>query len=296
VIAPSTLIELGSGFPDQAGYAEIERIHPSFGGEAASSAYVLARLGVAIRLNGTRLPDDSESRRVIDLLSGAGVDCSSVVLDGDTRVTEIVFAAAGERTVFGTYGRMLADRAWSRPSRDDIASSRIVCLDPFFGSESELAARWCQDEGVPYVTVDTEPDTEVARHADVLVISEEFAERTFDRVDYESIHSEYTRRCRGLVILTRGGRPLLFGRHGDPVRRRAPFEIAPRDTAGAGDSFRAGVIHGLLLGQCDDDLITTACAVAAMVCQTSPGVLLSPTPRDLEGFLRDRAGDAGDDV
>jgi sugar/nucleoside kinase (ribokinase family) len=293
-MAPSTLIELGDGFPDQAGYGEIERIHASFGGEAASSAYVLARLGVATRLSGTRLPDDAESRRVMDLLSGAGVDCSAVALDGNTPVTEIVFSAGGERTVFGTYGRMLADRAWSPPSRDAIASSRIVCLDPFFGDESALAARLCLDEDVPYVTVDTEPDTELARYAGVLVISEEFAERTFDRMDYESIHSQYTRRCRGLVIVTRGGRPLLFGRDGDPVRRRAPFEITPRDTAGAGDSFRAGVIHGLLLGQSDDDLITTACAVAAMVCETSPGVLHSPTSHELQDFLQDRADHSGD--
>jgi sugar/nucleoside kinase (ribokinase family) len=288
VIAPSTLIELDGRFPPEAGYAEIGSIHPSFGGEAAGSAYVLARLGVTTKLSGNRLGSDRASQRVIGLLSAAGVDCSTVARDADPPVTEIVFSTERERTVFGTYGKMRADQAWTEPSRDDIRSSRIVCLDPFFGDASDSAARWCREVGVPYVTVDANPDSEIARHAEALIISEEFAERTSDGGDPRDLLDTYLGRCRGLVILTRGSRPLFYGRPGGPPRQFAPFSVEARDTAGAGDSFRAGVIYGLLQQHSDERIVTTASAVAAIVCQASPGVLHSPTERQLEEFLEVR--------
>ncbi len=288
VIAPSTLIELDGGFPPEAGYAELGIIHPSLGGEAAGSAYVLARLGTTTKLSGNRLGPDRASQRVVGLLSAAGVDCSAVARDADPPVTEIVFSTERERTVFGTYRRMLADRSWTEPSRSDIRSSRIVCLDPFFGDASQSAAQLCREEGVPYVTVDTDPDSEIARHAEALIISGEFAERTFDAGGPSEILGRYLSRCRGLVILTQGSRPFFYGRPGGPPRQFAPFSVEARDTAGAGDSFRAGVIYGLLREHSDERVVTTASAVAAIVCQTSPGVLHSPTEQQLNEFLEAR--------
>lgn len=288
VLAPSTLIELEGGFPSEAGYGEIVAFHPSFGGEAAGGAYVLARLGIPTKLAGNRLANDGESRRVIATLSAAGVDCSAIALDDDPPVTEIVFSAAGERTVFGTYSRMLTDKSWSQPSRRDIESSRFVCLDPFFGDESRKASQWCREGQIPYVTVDTVPESDIARFAAALVISEEYANRTFDTAEPAEILAAYTGSCRGLVILTQGREPLLFGRGGEAPQCQAPFSVAARDTTGAGDSFRAGVIYGLLRGRSDEEIVRTASAVAAMVCQTAPGVLHSPTEGELNEFLEDR--------
>jgi sugar/nucleoside kinase (ribokinase family) len=104
----------------------------------------------------------------------------------------------------------------------------------------------------------------------------------------------YADRCRGLVVLTRGSRPIWYQRPGGPLRRSEVFEVAARDTAGAGDSFRAGVVYGLLRGLPDHEVIRTASAVAAMVCRTSPGVIHSPTHTELAEFLTGAAGDAID--
>lgn len=286
VIAPSRLVELDGSFPDEAGYGEITRIHPSLGGEAAGGAYVLARLGVATKLAGTRLGADPDSERVLDLLTSVGVDCTTVATDADDPVTEIVVSGNGERTVFGSYGRMLAQQGWSQPLRDDIESARVVCLDPFFGSASEQAARWCREASIPYVTVDTSPDSSIAVDAAVAIISEEFALRSIASEDPRGVISVFTRRCKGLVILTRGDEPLLFARTDSPVSEFKPFEVETRDSTGAGDSFRAGVIYGMLRGYDDLQLIETASAVAAMVSQTIPGVLGSPTVAELERFMR----------
>lgn len=285
VIAPSTLVEIEGGFPSEAGYAEIRAIHPSLGGEAAGGAYVLARLGIPTKLGGSRLGNDVASQRVVAMLAGAGVDCSAVATDEEIPAAEIVFSSGGQRTVFGTYGRMLADRAWAPPSRADIRASRIVCLDPFFGDASEQAARWCREDGVPYVTIDAGPDSAIARNAAALVVSEEFAVRTFDAADPHDVLDGYLRRCHGLVILTRGDRELLYGRPGAEPRRMTPYPVDARDTTGAGDSFRAGVIYGALRGESDERTVEVASAIAAIVCQTSPGVLNGPTRAELDDFL-----------
>ncbi len=285
VVAPSTLVELDGSFPHEAGYAEITRIHPSLGGEAAGGAYVLARLGVATKLSGNRLGGDPDSQRVIELLTNVGVDCTAIDTDAEDPVVELVVSGDGERTVLGSYGRMLARKAWSEPSRADIESARIVCLDPFFGASSDRAARWCRDTSIPYVTVDTPPDTAIAEHAAAVIVSEEFAARSFDSNDPETVMSTFTLRCNGLIILTRGSKPLLFSRDGGAVSDFNPFQVEAHDTTGAGDSFRAGIIYGMLNGYDDAGLIETASAVAAMVSRHVPGVLNSPSVADLEHFL-----------
>lgn len=286
VIASSTLIELDGAFPAEAGYGEITRVHPSLGGEAAAGAYVLSRLGVGTKLSGNRLGGDPESQRVIELLTRVGVDCTSVATDNPDPVTEFVFSGNGERTVFGSYGGMLANEAWSQPSREDIECAQVVCLDPFFGAASDRAARWARAASVPYVSIDTPPDSDIARHAAALIISEEFALRSFETFDPDLALSAFTDRCEGLVILTRGSKPLLFARRCSETRSLSPFVVEARDTTGAGDSFRAGLIYGMLKGYDDQHLIETAAAVAALVSRQIPGVLSSPTAAELEEFLQ----------
>jgi sugar/nucleoside kinase (ribokinase family) len=174
VVAPSTLIELADDLPTPGGYAEIASVQVSIGGEAAGSAYVLARLGISTKLAGNRIGEDAASIGALALLTDAGVDCSAISTEGGAHsVKEVVLSHGDARTVLGTYRRLDADRAWGPPNRDDIATSRIVCLDPFFGAESAAAARWCRELGIPYVTIDTAPETDIAKHAEVVIVSEE---------------------------------------------------------------------------------------------------------------------------
>lgn len=285
MIAPSTLLELADDFPQPAGYAEIDAIHPSIGGEAAGSAYVLARLGVRTKLAGNRLGNDESSARTIEILSAAGVDCSAIRMVGESpSVTEVVVASGESRTIFGTYRRLTVDRGWDEGSEADVRCSRIVCVDPFFMEESVQVARWCVASQTPYVTVDASPDSEVAHHAEVLIVSEEFATRSLGTNGYETLGA-FTDQCRGLVILTQGGDRMISGRTGEQSREHATFPANVRDSTGAGDSFRAGIIYGMLRGLDTEGLIRTAGAVAALVCERVPGVLNSPTEAELASFL-----------
>jgi sugar/nucleoside kinase (ribokinase family) len=283
VIAPSTLIELSDAYPPPAGYAEIGAVHPSLGGEAAASAFTLARLGIPTKLAGARLGADEESSRVLETLATAGVEVSAISNhDPSPGAMEIILSAGDSRTVLGTYVQLNASRNWDPPSEEDVRESQIVCLDPFFGEDSLQVAHWCRAAKVPYVTVDVAPDSDIARNAEVIVISSEYTDRT---VDPQEVFRTYAESCTGLVVLTRGGQNLLYGRAGESLREHAPYPVELRDTTGAGDSFRAGIIHGMLRGLDIEGTIETAAAVAAMVCRTAPGVLHAPTPDELETFL-----------
>jgi sugar/nucleoside kinase (ribokinase family) len=289
VIAASTVVELESAYPEEAGYAEIRRVHRAFGGEAAGGAHVLARLGIPTKLVGSLLGTDGAADRAVELLSDAGVDCSGIAQVEGSGVTELIVSSGAERTIFATYGEMLAEREWVKPERSDVSASKVVCLDSFFGDDSEQVAEWCLQDGIPYVTVDAPPEAMVTEHATAIVVSGEYASSNFE-AEPEDVLREYASRCGGLAILTQGAGPALFRRGSGRTREMPAFDVPVVDTMGAGDSFRAGVALGILRGLDDAETVRTASAIAAMVCQTVPGVLGSPTPADLAAFLSSRGG------
>jgi sugar/nucleoside kinase (ribokinase family) len=70
----------------------------------------------------------------------------------------------------------------------------------------------------------------------------------------------YAAQCSGLIIHTYGSAPILFGKSDEKSGHFHPFHVNVKDTTGAGDSFRAGIIYGLLQGQQDTELLRTASA------------------------------------
>lgn len=295
IIAQSTLCTLEGDFPPPAGYAEIAKVAAfghTVGGEATGSAYVLARLGVGTRLDGSWLSTDEASHQIVGLLSDIGVDCSKITLRDDAEgIREFVFSDTETRTVFGNYGRMLGGgRTWNEPSGDDIRASQIVCLDPFLGDESTQAAEICVEAGTPYVSIDVAPESQIGRQAAVLIVSDEFLTRSVGIRDRTEAFAAYAEECSGLVILTNGASPVLFGSRGTGSDLFTPFPIEVQDTTGAGDAIRAGIIYGLLKGLNGTQLIRTGCAVAGMVCESMPGFINSPSEPKLIDFLQSRDG------
>ena len=107
----------------------------------------------------------------------------------------------------------------------------------FVGTPDGLEARLVPEAGIPF-------------HA--------IAARGFDR------SYPFTLVTSGLVVLSNGGRPLLYGRKGQPVQRFQPYAVDVIDSAGAGDSFRAGLAYGILQGWSDLETIRYASALGAI--------------------------------
>ncbi len=292
VISSSTLHLLSKPFPAPDAYAEIAETYTMTGGEAANSSIVLSRLGLRVFLDGNWIGDTPEGRNLLAILQHFHIDTTRLtVKKGYGGVKEIVFSDQHSRTIFGNYEDLLfTTRKWNIPRKSDIARARIVCLDPPFHEESALVGRYAGALHVPYVTIDCPYNHPLAQNAAAIVISGEFRDREYPGANagkaLEDLFREYQSRAAGLVVLTCGGEALLYGRSGADMQRFTPYPVRVIDSAGAGDSFRSGVVYGLLNGWNDAETIRYASALAGMICATFPGVLRCPSHAEVLRFIR----------
>ncbi|HVU23497.1 MAG TPA: carbohydrate kinase family protein [Opitutus sp.] len=295
-VTTSMFLRLRGRYPAADGYAEIAETLENHAGEATAAALVLTQLGVSVTLEGNWIGDTPACRRTLEFLRGRGIDCAGLVVrPGYAGVNEIVVADGHTRTFFGRFGDLLGTtRQWEMPDATRIRAARAACVDPSFGEATLLVARTARAAGIPVVTSDAAPDSPLAALADVLVISGEFLARDHrDALEFgparERLFADYLARCPGLVVFTAGARPFWFARAGEAARQESvPFAIDIVDSAGAGDSFRAGLIYGLLQGWPDEKSVRFASAVAALICTTAPGCVHPPTLAQVRDFLAAR--------
>jgi sugar/nucleoside kinase (ribokinase family) len=290
VISSSTLHLLGQPFPASEGYAEITHTYSMTGGEALNSSIVLSRLGLRVLLDGNWIGDTVDGKMILEIVKNYSIDTSRLrVKKGYPGVREIVFSDMQSRTIFGNYIDLLATtRKWNIPRKADLARSRMVCVDPPFQAESALVGRYSTELGIPYIAIDCPYDQELSIGAEAIIVSGEFREREYLKVDLPDLFSEYQKYAKGLVVFTAGSEEILYGRIGEAIKRFRPYNIKVIDSAGAGDSFRAGVIYGRLNKWNDDEVIQYAAALAGLVCGRFPGVLNSPTDAEVRRFIQER--------
>ena len=291
VVSSSTLHLISQPFPQPEGYAEITQSYTMTGGEAANSSIVLSRLGQRVFLDGNWIGDTPEGAALLATLQSYRIDTRRLrVKKGYGGVKEILFSDSAGRTIFGNYGDLQnTTRKWNIPHKSDVVRARLACIDPPFKAESLLASRYACQLHIPYITIDCPYQEELANRAAVVIISGEFRDRQYPGAGLEDLFYAYRSQAEGMVILTCGGDDLLYGRRGEPLRCFKPYQVNVVDPAGAGDSFRAGVAFGLLQGWSDEDMVRYASALAAIICTTFPGVLRSPTHREVLEFMRTRA-------
>ena len=286
VVSSSTLYGIRGAFPAPEGYAEIDDVRHMTGGEAANSSIVLSRLGARVKLDGNWLGADESGKRTKALLSDYQIDTSRLPLrKGYAGVQEVVFAAQGTRTVFGSYSRLLEDTAWNMPQESDITQAKVICLDPFFAQPAARVAEIAFHADIPVVTVDCQYDNPLLRHTSAVVIAESFIRDNYPKREPQDLFREYQAATIGLVIFTFGDAPVWYARPDETVRFFEPYSVDPVDTTGGGDSFRAGIVFGFLEGWDEDKTIDFAAAVAAITCTRYPGVLNAPTFDEVFDFM-----------
>lgn len=292
VISSSTLHLLRHPFPMPDSYAEIAQTYSMTGGEALNSAIVLSRLGLRVQLDGNWLGDTVEGRQLLQTIQQYDIDIRRLkIKKGYTGVREIVFSDEQSRTIFGNYADLLfTTRKWNLPRKADIAQAQIVTVDPPFQTESALVGNYATQSGIPFVSIDCSYDHALATEAAVVIISGEFRQREYPGEKIEKLFADYQRRAHGLVVFTVGDKDVLFGRRGEECKKFRPYQVRVVDSAGAGDSFRAGIIYGLLQQWEDGQMIQYASALAGLVCASFPGVLNSPTHKEVMDFIQSQTG------
>ncbi len=306
-VSTGIIVRIQGRYPEPDGYGEIVETLDNHCGEATGSAIVLARLGASVVLEGNWIGDTPACRGTVKFLESRGIDCSGLVVKpGYQGATEITISDGESRTVFGRYIDLLTTtRQWEMPNIARIEEAQVVCVDPSFGEATLAVARAAKSAGKPLVTSDAPHESELAALADVVAISGELMARDYPEAleseeERETLFERYLERCPGLVVFTAGSRPLWYsrGRGGEtgpdrvpPGERRemSPIPVEIVDSAGAGDSFRAGLIFGLLQHWSDDEMVYFASALASLVCTTTPGCVNPPSLQQVRDLLASSA-------
>ena len=285
----SFLLKDGFLLPDE--YSEISEHYFLPGGETGTAATVLDSLGVAVRMDGTWIGTEV-APMLVSFYADKQVDLSPLrMMENNPGVMDYVVIAGLVRSPMGRFQTLFAtgERWWSVPKEEDIAGCRAAAIDPFFREESLLAAKYCCAHGVPYVTIDCPHDSPLHQGAAVNVVSKECTGQHYAGLAPEAVMEKLMKTSDGLTILTQGGGEMLYGRKGEEIRRMKPFRVEVRSTLGAGDTFKAGCVYGLLQGMSDDELVRFASACSGIAISRFPLPLHPPKPEEVRKLMSNQA-------
>ena len=281
----SFLLKDGFLQPDE--YAEIGEQYFLPGGETGTAATVLDSLGVSVKMDGTWIGTEV-APMLKAFYAGKQVDLSSLTFTEDPGVMDYVVIAGLVRSPMGRFQTLFAsgERWWGIPKEEDIAGCRAAAVDPYFREESLLAAELCRKHGVPFVTIDSPHDSVLHRQAAVNVVSKECTGEHYAGMAPEDVMKLMQEETDGLTVITQGGGEMLYARKGEPVHRMKPFPVTVRSTLGAGDTFKAGCVYGLLHGMKDEELVRFASACSAIAISRFPLPLNPPRPDEVNELIR----------
>ena len=276
--------------PDE--YSEIKAKYFLPGGETGTAATVLASLGVSVKIDGTHIGTEV-APLLIDFYKDKSVDLSSLYFDPDYEgLMDYVVIAGLVRSPMGVFQSLYekgAKKRWSMPKEEDITNCRVAAIDPFFLEETQTAAELCVKHNKPFVTIDCRHDSYLHRHCAINAVSKECtgSEQYKDK-SLEEIYELLTDNTDGLVIITRGEKEMIYGRKGQAMKKMQPLSVEVRSTLGAGDTFKAGCIYGLLNNMSDDDIVRFASACSAAAISRFPLPLDPPTLEEVQTLLNER--------
>ena len=278
---------LKDGFLQPDAYAEIGAQYFLPGGETGTAATVLDSLGVSVRMDGTWLGTEVAPMLQV-FYRDKQVDLSPLhIWEDDPGVMDYVVIAGLVRSPMGRFQTLFSTgrRWWSIPQEKDIAGCKAAAIDPFFGNESLLAMEICRRHGIPYVTIDSPHDAPLHQHAAVNVVSRECTGQHYEGMNPENIMERLMETADGLTILTQGGGDMLYGRKGEAIHRMKPFSVEVKSTLGAGDTFKAGCVYGLLHGMADEELVRFASACSAVAISRFPLPLYPPKLKEVQALI-----------
>ena len=281
----SFLLKGGFLQPDE--YAEIQAQYFFPGGETGTAATVLDSLGVSVRMDGTWIGTEV-APMLQAFYRNKQVDLSALHMwMDDPGVMDYVVIAGLARSPMGRFQALFSSgkRWWSIPQEKDIAGCKAAAIDPFFGNESLLAMEICRRHGIPYVTIDSPHDSPLHQHAAVNVVSKECTGQHYAGMQPEAVMERMMETAEGLTILTQGGGDMLYGRKGGVIHRMKPFSVEVKSTLGAGDTFKAGCVYGLLHEMPDEDLVRFASACSAVAISRFPLPLYPPRLEEVQAVI-----------
>ena len=261
------------------------------GGEVATTMVGLQRLGLKTSYVG-RFGTDAEGDLGLSNLRSEGVDVSSAeqIRDARTQIAFIVIdERSGERTVIWKRDAALSYRE-DEVSEDLIASTKVLHFTPHDTRACiKLAGLARQQGSVVSIDIDNvfEGIEDLLPLVDVLIASAEFPQRFLGiedpRTALRELHGRYGCRVTGLTQGETGSLTHCGGEFFETGGFQVPGGC--RDTTGAGDSYRAGFLYGLLKNRSVEESARTANAVAALKCREVGARTALPDQQELDQLL-----------
>jgi sugar/nucleoside kinase (ribokinase family) len=287
--AVDNLIRLGD-YPKPESKCEIAELTVSPGGEIASSMVGLQRLGWKTAYAG-RFGNDLAGQMGLDSLAREGVDLEfAETIEGAATQSGfiIIDASSGERTVLWHRDPKLSFTAADTPLKA-ATIGKLLHMTAHDTAACVRMAAAAREAGV-IVSLDVDKVFEGIEDllplVDILTVAPLFAD-TLTAGSNKAL--EDLRYCYGspFVVMTLGKRGSV-ALCGDKLIESPGFKVPGGciDTTGAGDAFRAGLLHGVLSGLSVEDSLVTANAVAALKCRGHGARNSLPDLRELDHLLK----------
>lgn len=279
-------------YPDYDSKIELTGYTREAGGEVATTMVGLQRLGLKTAYAG-RFGTDEEGKFGLQTLVNEGIDIfyTEFVPGASTQTAFIIIdERAGERTIIWNRDTKLA----YEPSEAPLAAAtrgKVLHLTPHDTQACVEMAKTARTNGVLVsIDIDNVFDgiEELLQHVDIFTASSSFSTKFLGTADERVLLSEITARfgC-GVAGITRGVRGSIFLCEGKFIETGS-FNVPNgcKDTTGAGDAFRAGLLYGLFTGESLDESARIANAVAALKCRDFGARTGLPTVLELNMLLK----------
>jgi sulfofructose kinase len=262
------------------------------GGEIATSMAGLQRLGLRTSYIG-RFGDDHAGDIGIESLRREGVDMQYVETIDRAR-TQIAFILiderTGERTVIWKRDEKLHYTEDEVPV-EAIASTKVLHFTPHDARACFRLAEVARDNGT-IISIDVDnlfKDIEkLLGMVDVIIASSDFPLKLFGAMDERSSLREMQRRFGSTIVgITLGERGSLI-LCGDTFIETPGFAVPGgcKDTTGAGDAFRVGLLYGMINNESIEESAKIANAVAALKCRAVGARTALPSSDEVRSLLK----------
>ncbi len=260
-------------YPEKYGKIQLSEHFQLAGGEVATTMCGLQRLGLKTSYIG-RFGDDNEGKFGLQSLINEGVDVTFTekIPGSRTQIAYIVIDRRnGERTVIWDRDKKLAYAEDETP-RDIFDKSKVLHFTPH-DAKACLRAAIIAKQANTIVSCDIDNmfdgvETLLGK-VDILISSQEFPAKLVGITDKKLALRELKNRFGGAVVgMTLGEKGSLLLCE-DTFIETNGFDVPNgcKDTTGAGDAFRVGLLYGVLKGESVENSAKFANAVAALKCR-----------------------------
>jgi sulfofructose kinase len=281
-------------FPEADGKTAMRAFDRQGGGQAATAAATVARLGLRARYLGV-FGDTPEGAFARETLVAQGVDVEHCRIAPNTQNQIAVIwvdLVTGTRTIahHREPGLAVMSGAWPR---EMVTAGSVLMLDCHHLPASIQMARWAREEGIP-VLLDAgkvqDGVEELLAWTDYILCDAKFPAAVTGSTDIRDALAVLQRESGAAVVAATLGVDGAVALANGTWLQAPAFPVDVVDSTGAGDVWHGAFAAGLVCGLALEEILRFASGAAALKCRSLGGRSGIPDREELNRFLTKREG------